>query len=92
MQRKGGPNLFFVSKHSNEYENLTMILEMSRMFGFRKKYCYLCGIEVKTDEYKRFGKSFCSEEHAEQYTKEMKKAREIQIAKEETRRSHRGCC
>ena len=31
------------------------------MFGFGKKHRHACGIEVKGDQYERFGKSFCSE-------------------------------
>ncbi len=50
------------------------------MFGLGKKFCYECGMEVSGNQYHRFGKSFCSEEHAQQYTEQMHKARQEQLA------------
>ena len=45
-----------------------------------KKYCLICGMDVKEDTaVKRFGKYFCSNEHAEQYVtrkQEERRARE----------------
>lgn len=44
------------------------------MFGFGRKYCYTCGMEVFGNQFQRFRKSFCSEEHAQLYTEQMQKA------------------
>ena len=61
------------------------------MFGFGKKYCYTCGMGVNRNQYQRFGKSFCSEEHAQQYTEQMQKARQEQLA-QSVNAKHGGCC
>lgn len=55
------------------------------MFGFTK-HCKICGIDLqKNNELKRFGKSFCSEDHANQFV-ELKR----QQLKDNPRR--KGCC
>lgn len=55
------------------------------MFGFTK-HCKICGIDLqKENTIKRFGKSFCSDEHANQYVKLKQQQKE-----DSTRR--RGCC
>ena len=42
-----------------------------------KHHCPICGIEVeKETEVKRFGKHFCSNEHAQQYTERKLKEEE----------------
>lgn len=70
------------------------------VFGLGKKHCYTCGMEVKGSQYEKFGKYFCSEEHAHQYSREMKRARQLRLsaqtsrfgrAKKENRRSAGGC-
>ena len=61
------------------------------MFGFGKKYCHTCGMEINGNQYQRFGKSFCSEEHAQQYTEQMQKARQEQLA-HSGQAKHGGCC
>jgi predicted nucleic acid-binding Zn ribbon protein len=40
-----------------------------------EKYCPICGKDVKEDTLKRFGEYPCSEEHAEQYVKEVRTKR-----------------
>lgn len=40
-----------------------------------EKYCPICGKDVKDDTFKRFGEYACSEEHAEQYVKEVRTKR-----------------
>lgn len=62
------------------------------MFGFGKKFCYTCGMEVHGGEHQRFGKSFCSEDHAQQYTEQMQKARQEQLATAQQRKRTGGCC
>ena len=62
------------------------------MFGFGKKFCYTCGMEVSGNQYQRFGKSFCSEEHARQYTEQMQKARQEQLATAGRSSKRGGCC
>ena len=37
-----------------------------------EKYCPICGREVKELSVKRFGEYLCSEEHAEEYVKEVR--------------------
>lgn len=57
------------------------------MFGFTK-HCKICGIDLQEDSViKRFGKSFCSDEHANQYV-ELKQ----QQQKDESSRKRGGCC
>lgn len=36
------------------------------------KYCPICGRDVQDESFKRFGEYLCSEEHAEQYVKEVR--------------------
>ncbi|MDG6973591.1 MAG: hypothetical protein JRM95_02025 [Nitrososphaerota archaeon] len=67
-------------------------MEGEDMFGIGKKYCYTCGMEVNGNQYQRFGKSFCSEEHAQQYTEQMQKARQEQLAQAQQPKSKGGCC
>ncbi|MBI4571703.1 MAG: hypothetical protein HY713_00240 [candidate division NC10 bacterium] len=40
-----------------------------------EKYCPICGNDVNDDTFKRFGEYACSEEHAEQYVKEVRAQR-----------------
>lgn len=40
-----------------------------------EKHCPICGKDVKDDTFKRFGEYACSEEHAEQYVKEVRAQR-----------------
>ena len=63
-----------------------------------KHHCPICGIDVEKDSaIKRFGKYFCSEEHALQYT-ERKTREEEQDRINRQRREERGggrrggCC
>ena len=50
-----------------------------------KKYCEICGMQLKKGEgIIRFGKYFCSEEHAEQYVRERQTLK--------THNLHGGCC
>ena len=58
-----------------------------------EKHCQICGIDVKKEiAPKRFGKYFCSEEHAQQYV--AKKLEQEKQMEEEKRRhpSRGGCC
>ncbi|MFY9299613.1 MAG: hypothetical protein WAO91_00280 [Candidatus Nitrosotenuis sp.] len=57
-----------------------------------EKYCPICGVEVKKEtEIKRFGKYFCSQEHAQQYV--SKRAEEEKRMSEERKRQPRsGSC
>ncbi len=61
------------------------------MFGKGKKYCYTCGMEADGNQYERFGKPFCSEAHAQQYTEQMQKARQEQLATAQQNKRG-GCC
>lgn len=57
------------------------------MFG-STKHCTVCGMDVKKEaSIKRFGKYFCSDEHAQKYT-------DVQMArqKEDNNRGGCGCC
>lgn len=57
------------------------------MLGLLQKHCPVCGMDVdENNGIKRFGKYFCSEEHASEYA-EVKMARE----REDSRRGG-GCC
>jgi len=40
-----------------------------------EKYCPICGRDVKDVSIKRFGQYLCSEEHAEEYVKEIRAQR-----------------
>ena len=42
-----------------------------------EKYCPICGKDMKEDTFKRFGEYLCSEEHAEQYVKEVRAKRGV---------------
>lgn len=54
-------------------------------FGFFKKHCPVCGMDVdKEKAIKRFGEYFCSEEHAEEYRQKM--------AKEQSKQRGGSCC
>ncbi|MEX0656377.1 MAG: hypothetical protein WD154_02380 [Nitrosopumilaceae archaeon] len=62
------------------------------MFGF-SKHCKTCGIDIKKESAeKRFGKYFCSSEHAEQYV--VKRNEQEKLREEERRNRPRrgGCC
>jgi len=63
------------------------------MLGFAT-YCPTCGIDVEKEKgIKRFGKYFCSEEHAQDYSK-LRMANEIEEEEYEprSRRGFGGCC
>ncbi len=68
------------------------------MFGFGKKYCVVCGKEVEENKNNvRFGKNFCSEEHAEKYVAEQKKIENLEkqmTMDNKPQRTQRGggCC
>jgi len=54
--------------------------------GLFKKHCPICGKDVEKDKaIKRFGKYFCSEEHAEEHRKKLTR-------EESKRASGGGCC
>jgi len=56
------------------------------------KYCAVCGRKIeKTNGIVRFGKHFDSEEHAEQYAKEIEASRQSETEESPRRRSG-GCC
>jgi len=60
--------------------------------GLFTKYCAVCGRKIeKGNDVVRFGKHFDSEEHAEQYVREMEARRENEIEEQPRRRSG-GCC
>ncbi len=53
------------------------------------KYCNVCGMKVdKSKDFVRFGKHFCSEEHASKYSSEMEQRR-LNAPVEQDRG---GCC
>jgi hypothetical protein len=55
------------------------------MFGF-KKHCPVCGVDVKKETSpERFGKYFCSDEHAKKYT-------DLQMLKKDEEPDKGGCC
>lgn len=62
------------------------------MFGKGKRFCYTCGMEINGNQYQRFGKDFCSEAHAQQYTEQMQKARQEQLATAQRPKKSGGCC
>lgn len=64
-----------------------------------ERYCPICGREVRDLDIKRFGKYLCSEEHAEEYVKEVRAQRaEVTRPRSEleeqiiSRSCHRGGC
>jgi YHS domain-containing protein len=60
------------------------------MLGLLQKHCPICGMDMdKNTTIKRFGKYFCSEEHANQYA-EIKMVEERRRAEES--RDGFGCC
>lgn len=67
-------------------------------FGLFKKYCQICERKVnKSENIVRFGKDFCSEDHANEYVEEQKKIESlerqiIEMNKLPRMRSNRGCC
>ena len=57
-----------------------------------KHHCPICGIDIeKESEIKRFGKHFCSSEHAHQYT-ERKTKEEEENKVNRQRGGGGGCC
>lgn len=57
--------------------------------GFLDKYCEKCGMKVdKKTAPQRFGKYFCSEKHAEEYTNEIEEKRKATPKQG----GSRGCC
>jgi hypothetical protein len=49
-----------------------VIIEM----GLFTKYCEVCGVQVTSgQDFVRFGKHFCSEDHAKKYASEMEQRR-----------------
>lgn len=59
------------------------------MFNLFSKHCPICGMDVdKKIGIKRFGKYFCSEEHAHQYAERKKDKEKYQYS----RGKGRGCC
>lgn len=65
-------------------------MEFFVTYDMFEKHCQICGIDVKKEvSPKRFGKYFCSEEHAEKYVK-LRMEQEEREAREPRRRSG-GC-
>ncbi|MGH9952164.1 MAG: hypothetical protein ACRD5J_11085 [Nitrososphaeraceae archaeon] len=61
------------------------------MFGF-EKHCPVCGIDVEKEiGIRRYGKYFCSDDHAEVYSKD-KMEKELSSDEESNRRGGGGCC
>lgn len=53
------------------------------MFGFGEKYCVVCGVKVqKGSRIETTGKDFCSEQHAHQYAREMRRARQVRLSRQ----------
>ena len=62
------------------------------MLGLLQKHCPVCGMDIdKNTASKRFGKYFCSEEHASQYA-EMQAAREADDDRRRYSGGGGGCC
>jgi len=58
------------------------------MFGLLKKHCPVCGMDVDNDSsVKRFGKHFCSVEHAEKFAEANASQQ-----RDNSRESGGGCC
>lgn len=56
------------------------------MFGLLKKHCPVCGMDVDKDSsVKRFGKYFCSTEHAEKFG-------ETKASRQDDDSHSGGCC
>lgn len=61
------------------------------MLGLLQKHCPVCGMDIdKNAGIKRFGKYFCSEEHASQYA-EIRRTQEMK-ERDDSRRGHGGGC
>ena len=55
-----------------------------------EKHCQICGMEVKKETApKRFGKYFCSDDHAQKFAQQEMERRERE---EKEPRSGGGCC
>ncbi len=53
------------------------------MFGFGAHYCVICGRKVHGGSHVRESdKDFCSEEHAKQYARETKRARQVKLSRQ----------
>lgn len=62
------------------------------MLGLLQKHCPVCGMDVdKNTAMKRFGRYFCSEEHAGQYA-EMKMRRDVERRDDNRDSGGGGCC
>jgi len=58
-----------------------------------EKHCQICGVEVKKEtSSKRFGKYFCSEEHANEYVKKKEAEEKAREEYEKTHPRRGGCC
>ncbi len=57
-----------------------------------EKRCQICGIDVKKDtSFKRFGKYFCNDDHAQQYVaKRLEQEKQMEEERRHPRRG--GCC
>jgi uncharacterized protein len=65
-----------------------------RLLSMFEKHCQTCGFEVdKKTAPKRFGKYFCSDDHAQQYLKKREEQERV-WAEEERKHPRRrgGCC
>ncbi len=63
-----------------------------KVMGLFTKYCEVCGRKIERgNDIVRFGKHFDSEEHAQQYAKEMEMRRRMG-GESPARRSPGGCC
>jgi hypothetical protein len=52
------------------------------------KYCQICGVRIEKDkDFVRFGKHFCSEDHASKYVSDLELRR-----REVSREDEGGCC
>lgn len=53
------------------------------MFGFGARYCSACGMKMRDGGgVNKFGRDFCSEEHAQQYNRETKRARQVRLSQQ----------
>ena len=65
---------------------------VSPSFMFGRNYCSICGMKVdKERDFQRFGKHFCSEQHAEQYVQEMQNSRQATLTRQSDPNDSRGC-
>lgn len=90
--------LYFVDFEGRDSNNLTFVKWHTKiswfvckaMLGLLQKHCPVCGMDVdKNIAIKRFGKYFCSDEHASQYA-QMKMERETD--RESGMGRGGGCC